>query len=124
MAVLKTTSPERSMGAPKLLPSKTVPSSRARIAEFKLGFASVGVDNFYFTKVSTPPRRLLHREVNSGDGRGFASCRRDDELVAARCGSRDRHGDLIQPERAGIEARSDNCRGHAADQDAGRIGGV
>src|ERR1019366_9635768 len=33
MAVLKTTSPERSAGAPKLLPSKTVPSSRARIAE-------------------------------------------------------------------------------------------
>src|ERR1700690_2595713 len=33
MAVLKTTSPERSAGAPKLLPSKTVPSSKARIAE-------------------------------------------------------------------------------------------
>src|ERR1700691_3321257 len=33
IAVLKTTSPERSAGAPKLLPSKTVPSSRARIAE-------------------------------------------------------------------------------------------
>src|ERR1700683_3630717 len=33
MAVLKTTSPERSAGAPKLLPSKTDPSSRARIAE-------------------------------------------------------------------------------------------
>src|SRR6266849_593475 len=32
-AVLKTTSPERSAGAPKLLPSKTVPSSKARIAE-------------------------------------------------------------------------------------------
>src|SRR5690242_20169371 len=33
MAVLKTTSPERSTGAPKLLPSKTVPSSKARIAD-------------------------------------------------------------------------------------------
>src|ERR1700679_737950 len=33
MAVLKTTSPQRSAGAPKLLPSKTDPSSRARIAE-------------------------------------------------------------------------------------------
>src|SRR5579862_758167 len=34
MAVLKTTSPRLSFGAPKLLPSKTVPSSRARIAAF------------------------------------------------------------------------------------------
>src|SRR3989442_2988981 len=33
MAVLKTTSPDRSAGAPKLLPSKTVPSSKARIAD-------------------------------------------------------------------------------------------
>jgi hypothetical protein len=36
-AVLKTTSPERSAGAPKLRPSKTLPSSRARIAEFNSG---------------------------------------------------------------------------------------
>src|SRR3984957_15168099 len=45
MAVLKTTSPERSAGAPKLLPSKTVPSSKARIAEsnssFLLGVGSI-----------------------------------------------------------------------------------
>src|ERR1700684_2151038 len=40
MAVLKTTSPVRSTGAQKLWPSKTVPSSKARTAGFKLGEAS------------------------------------------------------------------------------------
>jgi hypothetical protein len=33
---LKTTSPELSVRAPKLRPSKTVPSSRAKIAVFNL----------------------------------------------------------------------------------------
>src|SRR4051794_15497966 len=37
MEVLKTTSPERSVRAPKLRPSKTVPSSRASMAGFNLG---------------------------------------------------------------------------------------
>src|ERR1700729_1493418 len=41
MAVLNTTSPRLSFGAPKLLPSKTVPSSRARIAAFNSDFPPV-----------------------------------------------------------------------------------
>src|SRR5271165_1701570 len=47
MAVLKTTSPERSAGAPKLLPSKTVPSSRARIAESNNILLGVGSSVLY-----------------------------------------------------------------------------
>src|ERR1700733_5288560 len=43
IAVLKTTSPDRSAGAPKLLPSKTVPSSRARIAESNNFLLGIGV---------------------------------------------------------------------------------
>src|SRR5580658_1141136 len=43
IAVLKTTSPERSAGAPKLRPSKTVPSSRARIAESNNFLLGIGV---------------------------------------------------------------------------------
>src|ERR1700733_13262447 len=44
IAVLKTTSPDRSAGAPKLLPSKTVPSSRARIAESNNFLLGIGVN--------------------------------------------------------------------------------
>src|SRR5205814_4339405 len=51
MAVLKTTSPDRSAGAPKLLPSKTVPSSKARIAGFNSGCSFLGVDKSEFSKV-------------------------------------------------------------------------
>src|SRR5947209_2473130 len=49
MAVLKTTSPERSAGAPKLLPSKTVPSSKARIADSNMMFL-LGVGNPHFSR--------------------------------------------------------------------------
>ena len=49
MAVLKTTSPVRSTGAPKLLPSKTVPSSRARTAGFNWADPPGFGGNFYFT---------------------------------------------------------------------------
>src|SRR5258708_3286243 len=47
MAVLKTSSPVRSTGAPKLLPSKTVPSSRARTAGFNWAYSSRFGGNFY-----------------------------------------------------------------------------
>src|SRR5258708_22772058 len=48
MAVWKTTSPVRSTGAPKLCPSKTVPSSRARRAGFKWAMPPDGGSNFYY----------------------------------------------------------------------------
>src|SRR5215471_1000422 len=48
MAVLNTTSPARSLGAPKLLPSKTLPSSKARTARFNRLFL-LGWGNRYFT---------------------------------------------------------------------------
>src|SRR5665213_580195 len=51
MAVLKTTSPVRSTGAPKLLPSKTVPSSRARTAGFNWACSSRFGGKFYLTTV-------------------------------------------------------------------------
>src|SRR6185295_7397573 len=56
MAVLKTTSPARSTGAPKLCPSKTVPSSRARRA----GFKWVMPPNGGVTFISPHPSRRRH----------------------------------------------------------------
>src|ERR1700676_1664438 len=54
MAVLNTTSPVRSTGAPKLLPSKTVPSSRARTAGFNGACSSRFGGNFYLNIAGDP----------------------------------------------------------------------
>src|ERR1035437_4383152 len=59
MAVLKTTSPERSAGAPKLLPSKTVPSSRARIAESNNFLLGIGVKTIVRYSVRRADPRVI-----------------------------------------------------------------
>ena len=55
-AVLKTTSPDRSVDVPKHLPSKTVPSSGVRIAVFNVGCSSRGVDTIAFSLAGTNRR--------------------------------------------------------------------
>src|SRR5579859_3168338 len=67
MAVLNTTSPARSAGAPKLLPSKTLPSSKARTARFNRLFL-LGLGNSYFSVgrggcVGPKPRLTRNRTV-------------------------------------------------------------
>src|SRR5580704_12126178 len=69
MAVLKTTSPMLSFGAPKLLPSKTVPSSRASIARFNSDsppvFRERGFSNIKAWR-GTPVQRRIDKTKQKG----------------------------------------------------------